>query len=57
MVEIVPYEKYDKYKGKKIISKDACNKSTVAVFTNGATMIPLCQDCLNRIQSDINRLN
>ena len=57
MVEIIPYKNYENYKGRKIISKDACKKKTIAVFTNGATMIPLCEDCLVKLQKEIRKIN
>ena len=57
MVGIIPYNDYDDYKGKRIIRKDACKKPTVAIFSNGATMIPLCKDCLDKLQIDISKIN
>lgn len=57
MVEIIPYKSIDnEYQGKKILHQDCCRKETVAVLYNGATMIPLCKDCLSRIDKDIRKI-
>ena len=57
MVQIVSYKEFDKeYAGKKILSTDICEKPTVGIISNGATMIPLCMDCLIRIESEIKNL-
>ena len=57
MVEIYPYNFIDKkYPGKGILKQDACQKPTVAVIYNGATMIPLCKDCLSKMNKEMKNL-
>lgn len=46
----------EEYKGKVVISKDACREPTVAVIVNRATMIPLCKDCVKTIKEEIEKL-
>jgi len=57
MVGIKLYNLIDNnYQGKKVLKQDCCHKDTVAVLYNGATMIPLCKDCLSRINKDIMKI-
>ena len=58
MVQIVSYKEFfnKEYDGKGILSTDICKKPTVGIISNGATMIPLCMDCLVRIESEIKDL-
>jgi len=51
------YSKIDnKYLGKKILAKDSCGKETIGVIYNGATMIPLCKDCISKIKIETDNL-
>lgn len=54
MIEIIPYSQVEKkYLGKGVLKQDACRKRTVAIVYNGATMIPLCEDCLKRMNKEM----
>lgn len=55
---MVPYKELDdKYAGKRILARDSCDKDTVAVLLNGATMIPICKDCLESIKMVCKEIN
>lgn len=55
MVYMIPFDRIDdNYEGKRILRKDQCNKPTVAVIYNGATMIALCKDCLRNMKAVAN---
>ena len=57
MVRIVPFKDIDdNYEGKRILRQDQCNKKTVAVIFNGATMIPVCKDCLGKMKAVVNNI-
>lgn len=52
---MVPFSKIDdNYEGKRILRMDQCGKQSVAVIFNGATMIPICKDCLGNMKAVAN---
>jgi hypothetical protein len=54
---MIPFSKIkDTYEGKRILKKDACDKETVAVIVNGATMIAVCKDCLGKMKTVVNNI-
>lgn len=57
MVEIKDFKMVSKnYKGVNVIKIDACKKPTVALISNGATMIPLCEDCFRKFKKEIENI-
>ena len=54
MTRLILYKDMDSnYAGKQILKNDSCGKKTVAVIVNKATMIALCEDCLENFKTII----